>query len=147
MSAHDAFVDILDGPDGLDDLPWFIEPKDKDPTSELKRQQSFIALMARIAPNVDIVAIPNAGKATDWERVQRWKEGARAGALDLVITWEGGVAFAEFKNGTSMPTPQQRARLNLYFAMRHHTGVFRTGDCLVEFLRDRGAPFIDRRGL
>lgn len=127
------------------DEPWFIEAKDKSPASEIQRQSTFLKMMATLAPAVDVVAIPNAGKATDWERIQRWREGARKGALDLVVTWPGGVAFPEFKDGQKMPSPAQRERLNRYFKMGHHTGVFRTAETLISFLRDRGCPIREAR--
>ncbi|API58083.1 hypothetical protein BSL82_01210 [Tardibacter chloracetimidivorans] len=132
------------------DEPWFIEPKDRLTSSEIQRQQSFIAQMARIAPAVDIVAIPNAGRASDWERIQRWREGARAGALDLVITWaahhdsDRGVFFAEFKDGQKMPSTQQRERLNRLYRMGHKCGVYRTPETLMKHLMHAGAPFVGR---
>lgn len=128
--------------------PWYIEPKDKLPASELQRQQAFVNFMAVNAPAVDVTAIPNAGKSTDWQRIQRWKEGARAGALDLIITWrptrpgDRGIFFAEFKNGKTMPTPSQAERLDRYFRMGHGCGVYRSGAKLVEHLRAQGAPFL-----
>lgn len=132
------------------DAGWFLEPKDKLPATELQRQMSFLALLKRLAPSVDALAIPNAGKSTEWERIQRYKEGARRGALDLTLTWEPtrpndrGVFFAEMKNGTSMPTIDQRERLNRYFKQGHGCGVFRRPETLVEHLRAAGAPFIGR---
>lgn len=138
MSVLDAFADILAEKDG--DEPWFIEAKDSNPASELQRQMTFLALLAKLGPQCDVVAIPNAGKATDWERIQRWKEGARAGALDLVVTWAGGVFFAEFKDGKKMPTPAQRDRLNTYFRQGHGCGVFRKPETLIAHLRTAGAP-------
>jgi hypothetical protein len=141
---------LLDIPEDTADEPWFIEEKDRNPASELQRQTSFLALLARLAPAVDALAIPNAGKSTDWERVQRWKEGARRGALDLVITWQPtragdrGVFFAEWKNGTEMPSPAQRDRLNWYFRNGFNCGVFRKPETLIEHLRVAGAPFIGR---
>lgn len=130
--------------DPEEDLPWFIEPKDKDPASELDRQRTFLSRMKALAPAIDVLAIPNAGKSSDWERIQRWKEGARRGALDLIITWNRGVMFAEFKDGQKMPTKDQRERLNRYYRMGHHCGVFRNADTLIEHLRSLGAPFIGR---
>lgn len=126
----------------------FVEEKDLDPTPENERQGAFLSLAAKLAPSVDVVAIPNAGKATDWERLERWREGARAGALDLLITWQPtkpgdrGVFFAEFKSGKKMPTPAQRERLNRYHAMGHGCGVYRRKETLLRHLRDAGAPFL-----
>lgn len=134
-----SLADLLAEPEDQD-APWFIEPKDSKPASEVQRQMTFLAMMGRLAPAVDVLAIPNAGKATDWERIQRWKEGARRGALDLIITWNHGVFFAEFKDGKKMPSPAQRDRLNRYFRMGHHCGVYRTAEKLIAHLREAGCP-------
>jgi hypothetical protein len=133
---------IFDELEELTDCPWFIEPKDKDPASEFQRQSTFLATLHRLAPSVDALAIPNAGKSTDWERLRRYREGARRGALDLIITWNRGVMFAEFKDGQKMPTKDQRERLNRYHRMGHHCGVFRKPETLIEHLRQLGAPFV-----
>ncbi len=125
----------------------FSEDTDSDPRSEIDRQQDFLSLMATIAPAVDCLAIPNAGKSSDWERVQRWKEGARAGALDLQMTWKPArIFFAEIKNGKKGPTKAQIERLNRYHEQGHHCGLYRTADTLIAHLRAAGAPFIDRWG-
>lgn len=139
--------DDLDQPDE----PWFIELKDRSPASEIRRQKTFIDIMAQLAPGVDVVAIPNAGKSSDWERLQRWREGARRGALDLIITWEPtcqgdrGICFAEFKDGKKPPSREQRDRLNRYWRMGHACGVFRTAETLIGYLRDRGCPIREAR--
>jgi hypothetical protein len=133
---------LLNIPEDNGDLPWFIEPKDKDPANEFQRQTLFLSRIHSLAPSIDVLAVPNAGKSTDWERIQRWREGARRGALDLVITWNRGVMFAEFKDGQKMPTKEQRERLNRYMRMGHHCGVYRTADTLISHLRDIGAPFL-----
>lgn len=139
-------------PEDMDDLPWFIEPKDADPAPELDRQMLFLARLKVLAPAICAVAIPSAGKRSDWERIQRWKEGARAGTLDLDITWEPtkpgdrGVFFAEFKDGKKPPTKQQRDRLNILYRQGHKCGVYRRADTLLAHLRSAGAPFIGRMG-
>jgi hypothetical protein len=126
----------------FEDAPWFIEPKDRDPASEFDRQVAFLSKIHRLAPSIDVLAIPNAGKGSDWERIQRWREGARRGALDLVIAWNRSVFFAEFKDGQKMPTKDQRERLNRYYRQGHHCGVYRKPDTLIEHLRGLGAPFL-----
>lgn len=143
MDVLAAFADIL--AETGEDEPWFIEAKDSNPASELQRQMTFLSMMAQLGPACDVLAIPNAGKASDWERIQRWKEGARAGALDLLITWHvnlpgHGVFLAEMKNGKSMPTPAQRDRLNRYYRQGHGCGVYRKPETLIAHLRDAGAP-------
>jgi hypothetical protein len=134
------------------DEPWFIEAKDDDPTSEFDRQTLFLSRLKILAPAVDALAIPNAGKSTDWERIRRFREGARRGALDLKLTWkpskpgDRGVFFAELKAGRTMPTKDQCERLNRYYRMGHKCGVYRRPDTLLAHLREAGAPFIGRIG-
>lgn len=119
----------------------FAEATDNDPRPEIDRQRHFLALMAVLGPTVDCLAIPNAGKATEWERIQRWKEGARAGALDLQMTWAvRGIFFAEFKNGKKGPSSAQIDRLNRYHEQGHPCGLYRTAETLIAHLREAGAP-------
>lgn len=132
------------------DEPWFCEESDDDPMPELNRQMLFLSRLKVLAPAVEAVAIPNAGKRSDWERIQRWKEGARAGMLDLDITWkptrhdDRGFFSAEFKDGKKPPTRQQRDRLNLLYRQGHGCGVYRNPDTLLRHLREAGAPFVGR---
>jgi hypothetical protein len=143
--AFDFPADDFDQPDE----PWFIERKDRDPTPEFNRQMRFLSRLHALAPAVDAIAIPNAAKGSDWERIRRYREGARAGALDLLITWrptrpdDRGVYFPEFKNGQKMPDRDQRDRLNLHFRQGHGCGVYRRAETLLEHLRAAGAPFLD----
>lgn len=144
---------LLDMPDEIEaNEPWFIEAKDKNPTPEFERQLAVLRLVKTLAPAVDAIAIPNAGKSTNWQRIRRWREGAKAGALDLFFTWkptrpdDRGSFFAEMKDGREMPTREQRDQLNLYHRQGHRCGVFRTADTLVAHLRAAGAPFIDKAG-
>jgi hypothetical protein len=126
------------------DEPWFIERKDRDPTPELKRQGLFLSRLHNQAPAVHAFAVPNSGKRSDWERIARWREGAVAGALDLIIFWRGGVFFAEFKDKDGMPSRPQRDMLNSIYRAGHHCGVYRTADTLLAHLRAAGAPFLDQ---
>jgi hypothetical protein len=142
MSAA-AFSNLED----RDDAPWHIDPKDKDPRPEEKRQMALLRDARIICPAVDIFAVPNGGKRSQWAAMKAKREGMKAGALDLVCTWPGGVAFLEFKDGTAMPDANQRDRLNMYFRQGHHCGVFRQEESALRFLRSVGAPFIDRPGL
>ena len=147
-SGSDLFADLpaddLDRPDEY----WFIERGDRDPASEFARQTRFLSMLRKMAPAIDAIAVPNAGRSTDWERVRRWREGARAGALDLVVVWkptkpgDRGVFFPEFKDGQGKPSDAQRARLNLYHRMGHKCGVYRRPATLLLHLQQAGAPFL-----
>jgi hypothetical protein len=83
------------------DLPWHIDAKDKDPRPEEKRQLAFLNAARMMCPAVAIFAVPNGGKRSQWAAMKAKREGMKAGVLDLVCTWPGGVAFLEFKDGTS----------------------------------------------
>jgi hypothetical protein len=127
-----------------EDLPWHIDPKDKDPRPEEKRQLAFLRDARILCPGVNIFSVPNGGRRTQWEINKAKREGMKSGALDLVATWNRGVAFLEFKNGTDQPTSNQRDQLNTLYRQGHHCGVFRQEQSALEFLRSAGAPFIGR---
>lgn len=125
------------------DAAWWCDPKDCDPRPEETRQLAFLRAVKMLCPAVDVFAVPNGGKRSQWAAMKAKREGMRAGVLDLVCTWPGGgVAFIEWKDGTSMPDANQRERLNLYMRQNHHCGVFRQEKSALEFLRGCGAPFV-----
>jgi hypothetical protein len=131
-----------------DDLAWHIDPRDKDPRPEEARQSAFLRDAKMLCPAIDIVAVPNAAKRSQWAANKAKREGMRAGALDLFCTWPGGVAFVEFKDGAKMPDANQRDRLNLYTRQGHYCGVFRQERSVLAWLRDTcGAPFLARGAL
>jgi hypothetical protein len=132
----------FDFPSELADEPWPIDPKDKDPRSEEQRQAALLKQARMLCPAVDFVAIPNAGRRTMWEARKRQREGMKAGALDLVVTWPGGVAFIEMKNGRDMPDANQRERLNKLHRWGHRVGVFRHELSALKWLQGLGAPFL-----
>jgi hypothetical protein len=120
VSAATIFDDLEER-----DLPWHIDERDKDPRPEEKRQLAFLNAARMMCPAVAIFAVPNGGKRSQWAAMKAKREGMKAGVLDLVCTWPGGVAFLEFKDSTSMPDANQRERLNLLTRQGHHCGVFR----------------------
>jgi hypothetical protein len=136
-SAH-----LLDFPAEDQDAEWFLEPRDKDPASEAIRQRSFLAALKKQAPAITAFHVPNGGKQSDWARVNGWRLGTTAGALDLVIFWNRGVMFAEFKDGAGMPSVQQREMLNRLTRAGLRCGVYRSAGCLLGHLREMGAPFL-----
>lgn len=127
-----------------DDLPWHIDPRDKDPRPEEKRQLAFLNAARMMCPAVDVFAVPNGGKRSQWAAMKAKREGMKAGVLDLVCTWNRGVAFIEFKDGSAMPDANQRERLNMLTRQGHWCGVFRQETSALEFLRSVGAPFVGR---
>lgn len=135
-------MNALDFPEELSDVAWFIEPKDRDPASEFTRQTRFLAMLARQAPAVKARAFANGGKRTEWEKVRKWREGMVAGSLDLVIRWNHGTFWAEFKDGKGMPSAAQIDELNSLTRDGFRCGVYRTPETLLAHLRDAGAPFL-----
>lgn len=122
------------------DEAWFIEPKDDDPRDEFKRQSAFVNIMRRDHPGVIVYAIPNGAKMTDWQKIRRQKEGAVAGAPDLIIMWPRGEMLAEFKDGKGRPSPEQRRELNRLTRLGRRCGVYRTAALLLTHLRAAGCP-------
>lgn len=137
-------IDLLDLAEDEAALPWHCDPRDKDPRPEEKRQIAFLRDAKKLCPAVTIFAVPNGGKRTQWAAMKAKREGMKSGALDLVLTWPGGVAFMEFKNGTEMPFPNQRDQLNTLYRQGHPCGVFRQEQSAIDWLRAQGAPFIGR---
>lgn len=135
-SAFDLPEDDFDRPDE----PWFMQGYDDEPASEFERQRAFVNRMRRDAPGVIVFAVPNGGRQSDWQKVRRFNEGAIAGALDLVIVWNRGVFFAEFKDGRGKPSKAQIVMLNELYRQGHRCGVYRTAAKLIEHLREAGCP-------
>ena len=136
-----ALEDILEG-------GWHIDPKDKDPRSEERRQVAVRAKRRIYCPAVNLFAVPNGQRRSQWEKNKAHREGLVPGALDLVATWvpsrlgDRGVAFIEMKDGTGMPDLNQRGMLNLLHRQGHACGVFRQEMSVMRWLHGLGAPFL-----
>lgn len=147
MRRRDLLDDPVDGFLQLEkDEDWHFDVPDRDPRTELQRVQVFTNHLAKHAPSIAVFAVPNAGRSSDWERLQRWREGARAGVPDLVVAWKGAdgprVAFMEWKDGKSGPSDKQRAWLNFLHRQGQLCGVFRQPESAVAWLKRQGAPFL-----
>lgn len=125
---------------------FFIEPPDRSQMPEAKRQQAFVNWMKVHAPAVRIVGSANGFLKTDWQRVKARNEGVDAGASDLALFWNHGAFFAEFKDGTAMPTQRQIDWLNWMRDAGWNVGVFRNRVTLIRALVDAGAPIVGRIG-
>jgi len=120
-------------------------PSVADPDkSEAKIQAAMHARLKNVAPGIYVFAVPNGGRRSDWEHLQRWREGARKGASDLVLVWPKVTAFVEVKNAKGALSPDQISFLNRMHNMGHPAGCFRSADTLENWLRSLGAPFIGR---
>ena len=112
-----------------------------NPADEATRQAALLRALARRAPGVTVWAVPNGGKRTLYARGKAKAEGMKAGAPDLTLVWNRGVAFVEMKAGRTYPEPHQVALLNRLHRDGHHVGVFRTAASVMDWLRGLGAPF------
>jgi hypothetical protein len=113
--------------------------------SELSIQTLFRSRARMRCPEVRIVAVPNAGKRGFKAQRQMQLEGVRPGFPDIVCLWPGGgVAFIEFKAEKGRLSLNQVECLNDLSQMGFPAVVSRDPDHALEFLRDLGAPFIDR---
>jgi hypothetical protein len=138
MTAFYLPADDFEAPDE----PWFCEARDDDPRPEFDRQVAFLAALARQAPAVKARAFANSGRRSEWEKVRRWREGMVAGSTDLVLRWNHGTFWAEFKDGRSMPSKAQREELNSLCRDGFRCGVYRRPETLLAHLREAGAPFL-----
>lgn len=116
-----------------------VEPTDRRPTSEYERQRLLIAFIRKYCPRLFVFAIPNATRG-DWSKLRQQREGAVYGATDLVITWSGGCAFIEMKDGTGRPEVRQIEFMNRLHGQGHHVALCRSMDGAVTWLRSIGAP-------
>lgn len=117
-------------------------PKAADSGTEIQIQTRFRSRMKMLAPEVLLVAIPNGGKRTEWEKLQAAREGMRVGFPDIMAMWRGGTAYLEFKQRSGSPTDAQLANLNWLHDHGFPCGIFRSVDSAVQFIRDQGAPFL-----
>lgn len=138
MGEHAFDLDAFDEP--LKPEPLFpVEPPDDRKESEQKRQQRLKAALGT-APGIVFFSVPNEGRNTDWEKLTRWRAGARAGAPDLVICWNRGVAFVEMKGGKTTLSLAQIDTLNALHRAGHHVAVWRDPAKAVEWLAGLGCP-------
>lgn len=128
-------------------------PTAADPGSESDIQTRFRSRMRILAPEVRLVAMPNAGKRTAWEAQQRKREGLAKGWPDLGAHWCHGfgrspvphVAWLEFKDRKGSLSIEQHDNLNWLTQAGFPCGVFRSVETAIEFLRQQGAPFLFHR--
>ena len=116
---------------------FHVDPRNAaDDRDELAIQTLFRNRMRMLAPQVMLVAVPNAGKRTAWERRQRAKEGMVAGFPDLIALHDGRTAFLEFKRGDGSLSTVQVETLNRLVRLGFTVGVFRQADTAVSWLQD-----------
>jgi len=115
---------------------FHVDPRNaQDDRDELAIQTLFRNRMRMLAPAVMLVAVPNAGKRTAWERRQRAKEGMVAGFPDLIALHDGRTALLEFKRGDGALSTVQIETLNRLVRLGFPVAVFRQADTAVEWLQ------------
>lgn len=115
--------------------PFHIDPRNAQGPNEIAVQVQFRKLMRAVAPEVMLVAVPNAGKRSQWEAMQRGREGMVAGFPDLIALHQGRSAFMEFKSGTGDLKDNQIDVLNKLVRQDFPVGVFRSADSAVAWLQ------------
>jgi hypothetical protein len=117
-------------------LSFHVDPRDAaSDKDEASIQALFRSRMRVLAPTVILVAVPNAGKRTAWEKRQRAREGMVAGFPDMLAMHDGRTAALEFKSGIGILSDKQVDTLNRLVAQRFPVGVFRSADTAVEWLQ------------
>lgn len=120
---------------------FYIEPKDRDPSSEDERQREVVAECRRL--RLFVAHIPQSGKRSDYERTKLHRNGAIAGVPDLYIAWSGGQYWAEMKDGKAGPSRPQIDVMNDLTRRNIPCGVHRGWESLVPRLVQAGAPIAD----
>ena len=119
----------------------FVEAKDAKTASEDDRQGAFVACMRRLARGCEVAANTNAAKRSQWAAAKVKREGLLTGRNDLDVKWAPrGLAIVEFKDGKSMPRPDQIECLNRAVAMGFPVAIIRTPEGGFNWLRSIGAP-------
>lgn len=122
--------------------------------SEIAIQTLFRSRARILCPSVHIVAIPNAGKRSQWAAAQVKREGLAKGFPDIMCLWAAGIgytpipyqAFIEFKSEKGSVKIDQSEWIERLQSCGFPVAVHRDADHAIEWLRSLGAPFIDRVG-
>jgi len=143
-----AELDALESPlKPVLDPRVFVEPKDRDPASELDRQGAWVGFMRVHAKRVLVFAVPNGTHiATRYGRRKVDREGRYTGFPDTGATWAGATAYLEWKAGRGDPDDAQIECLNRLVAMGHPCAIVRTREGANRWLIEQGAPIPVREG-
>lgn len=112
---------------------------------EIEIQTAFRKRLYYTAPTVKVVAVPNGMYTTMWAARQAKREGMSAGFPDVICLWPGGgVAFVEFKRPGGKVSEAQVEWHDRLDGMGHHCRVAYSADEAIAFLRECGAPILER---
>lgn len=113
--------------------------------TELQIQAGFRNRLRYVAPAVSCVAIPNAAKRTRWAAHRAKQEGLATGFPDVMCIWAGGgICFIEFKTAKGRLSDNQGEWIERLHERGHRVTVARSIDEAIDFLRQCGAPMMER---
>lgn len=119
----------------------------KPPRNEIAIQTLFRSRLNCRAPQIKVVAIPNAAKRGQKAMNQALREGMKPGFPDVMCLAPGGkIAFVEFKDSRGTLSDKQEAWLDGLTAMGFPATVSRDPDHAMRFLQDNGFPFVFEMG-
>lgn len=122
-----------------------VEPKDKDPASEVSRQAQFRDMLRFSARGFMTHSVPNAGKRGPKAIVRAKKEGLTSGAFDEEYKAYGAWdAYLEWKDGKGDLTREQILWGNGMLDRGFRVACVRSPDFALELFRGWGAPLLDR---
>ena len=125
----------------------YVEPKDRDPSLEDKRQAAWVSLMRRTAHACLVFAIPNGTNIKSrYGRAKVKREGLHTGFPDNGVLWDGGQAYPEWKAGRGDPSDAQIETLNWMHRRGIPVAIVRTPLGCMRWLRSIGAPVPEVRG-
>lgn len=121
-------------------------PRKAPPRNELAIQTLFRSRVNARAPQIKVVAIPNAGKRGQKAMNQAMREGMAIGFPDVMCLAPGKIAFIEFKDPCGELTNRQESWMDGLNAMGFPATVSRDPDHALRFLQEHGFPFVFEMG-
>jgi hypothetical protein len=123
------------------------KPEDKTRWPESYRQRSFVAWMRKNHPGIIVASIANEGRRSTFSGQRMKAQGLTPGMPDIVVLWDGGMAFVEFKgfaaNGQAGKlSPAQIAACNKIHRNGHPVACFFRAESALKWLRSIGAPLV-----
>lgn len=113
--------------------------------TEFEIQSGFRNRLRYVAPQVSMVAIPNAAKRTVWAARQAKLEGLATGFPDCMCLAPGGlVAFLEFKAAKGRLTDNQAEWIERLDRWGFPVAVVRSVEAALDVLRGAGFPIMER---
>lgn len=107
--------------------------------SEIEIQQSFRKRLYYAAPEIKIVAVPNAAKRSQWAAAQAKREGLAKGFPDVIcIAPCGLIAFIEFKSAKGRVSEPQTEWIELLNRYTFPAAIARSAEAAIAFLRSNG---------